>query len=62
MKFYIKDAFGKEQEISVEEAIVRTGYNYETGNDTIDISSSVNHTIKMSIELAKGVSITITKN
>lgn len=62
MKFYIKDASGEEETISVPEAIVRTGYNYETGNDTIDISSSVNHIIKISIELSEGVSITISKN
>lgn len=65
MKFYIKNASGEEETISVANAIVRTGYNFETKNDTIDIYDEhdpiVLNNPKLSIELSEGVSITITK-
>lgn len=61
MKIYVKDASGAERKKSIPNAIIRTGYNYKTGNDTIDIYKS-NFELKESIELADGVSITITKN
>lgn len=61
MKIYVKDASGAERRISIPNAIIRTGYNYKTENDTVDIYKN-NFELKESIELVDGISITITKN